>query len=396
MKILQVVSYYPPAWGYGGPPRVMYELARRHVRNGHQVTVYTTDAHDADRRAPAPRASLEGIDVHYFPNVSNRLAWRTKKFLPRRARSALMRDVRSFDVAHIVDSRGWMVLHGYRAARRQGVPYVLSPFGSLGGSPGFRGLVKRAYDAMWVRPMVRCASAMLAQTDHEASVFREFGATEQQIAQLPLGFDEQEYTDLPPRGAFRRANGFTESDRVVLFIGRIHATQGLDFLVRCVATLYRRDPSWRLVIIGVDNGARPAVEDAARAQGIATRLTFVGPLYGRQRFDAMVDADVFSITSSIYEETSQASIEAAAAGLPLVVTEQADVPFLDGSGGGYVVPRTEEAVVRALAEVVRDRAHARRMGERARALMLERFTWDAVARRLEDVLALAVEHTPCG
>ena len=40
MHIAFVIPYFYPAWQYGGPPRVAYELARELVRREHKVTVF--------------------------------------------------------------------------------------------------------------------------------------------------------------------------------------------------------------------------------------------------------------------------------------------------------------------------------------------------------------------
>jgi len=47
MKILLVVRCYEPAWAYGDPPRLVFELARQLAQHSHDVTVCTTDALDA-------------------------------------------------------------------------------------------------------------------------------------------------------------------------------------------------------------------------------------------------------------------------------------------------------------------------------------------------------------
>ena len=47
MRILQVVPSYPPAYSFGGPPQVMFDLGKELVRRGHSVSVYTTDVVDA-------------------------------------------------------------------------------------------------------------------------------------------------------------------------------------------------------------------------------------------------------------------------------------------------------------------------------------------------------------
>ena len=61
MRVLQVVPYYAPAWAFGGPPKVMWEEARHLSALGHDVSVITTDAYDAQGRSPAPRQADEDV-----------------------------------------------------------------------------------------------------------------------------------------------------------------------------------------------------------------------------------------------------------------------------------------------------------------------------------------------
>jgi len=50
MRILQVASYFPPAYAFGGPVKAAYQISRELVKRGHEVVVYTTDAKDFDLR----------------------------------------------------------------------------------------------------------------------------------------------------------------------------------------------------------------------------------------------------------------------------------------------------------------------------------------------------------
>ena len=43
MRILHVIEQFKPTWDAGGMARVCYEISKRQVSHGHEVTVYTTD-----------------------------------------------------------------------------------------------------------------------------------------------------------------------------------------------------------------------------------------------------------------------------------------------------------------------------------------------------------------
>src|SRR5256885_6784392 len=189
LRVLQVTSYYAPAWAYGGPPRVMTDFATGLVERGHELTVFTTDALDAEHRARPMREELDGVRVERFPNVSNGLAWRNKKYLPPGLVLATARRISDFDVVHATDTRTLATATAYLAARMAGVPFVLSAHGSLPGSVGLRGAVKSIYDRVLVRPMLEGAALLLAQTGHEERLYRAAGGRKEAVRMLPLPLD---------------------------------------------------------------------------------------------------------------------------------------------------------------------------------------------------------------
>jgi glycosyltransferase involved in cell wall biosynthesis len=386
MRVLQVTSYYAPAWAYGGPPRVMTDFATGLVERGHEVTVFTTDVLDADERARPLRQELDGVRVERFPNLSNSLAWRTKKYLPPGLVLATARRISKFDVVHATDARTLATATAYVAARIAGVPFVLSAHGSLPGSNGVRGAVKGVYDRALVRPMLERAALLLAQTSNEERLYRAAGGRDPAIRLLPLPVDLSAIPDTFEPGFLRERAGFAAGLPLVLFLGRIHYLKGLDILVDAVQPLLEAGEAG-LAVVGRDDGHWEEI--AARHAGLIEdgRLRFVGPLYGIERFHAYADADVFALTPRHWEETSLAALEAGASGTALVLTEQTDIPGLAESGGGIVTTCTPEAVRKALTAVL---PRAAEMGQHARRLIREQHDRDAVVARLEGYLAAAV------
>ncbi|MHB8693439.1 MAG: glycosyltransferase [Solirubrobacteraceae bacterium] len=386
MRVLQVTPYYAPAWAYGGPPRVMSDFATGLAARGHEVTVFTTDVLDAKQRAAPRQQLLDGVRVERFPNLSNTLAWHTKKYLPPGLVLDLARRLRSFDVVHATDARTLPTAVAALAARAAGVPFCLSAHGSLPGSAGVRGAVKRGYDALFVRPMLERAAALFAQTEHETRLYLEAGGRASAVQLLPLPLNLGAVPERFEPGFLHRRAGFAADLPLLLFLGRIHRLKGLDMLLEAAEPILHAGEAG-LAIVGRDDGDWPALAGRFAPLLDSGAVRFVGPLYGAERFDAYADAEVFCLTPRHWEETSVAALEAAATGTPVVVTEQADIPGLADSGGGFVVPLDAAAILAATREAL---ARGAEMGSRAKALVERQHDAASVVERLEGYLLAAM------
>jgi glycosyltransferase involved in cell wall biosynthesis len=377
VRILQVTPYFAPAWAYGGPPRVMRDYAAGLVERGHQVDVFTTDVLDGHDRASPRTETVDGARVRRFPNLSNDLAWRTKKYLPRGLLSALVRSAGSYDVLHVTDTRTYVAASAHLASAAHRRPLAVSAFGSLPRSTGIRGTVKDVYDMGLVRPMLRRSPLLLAQTAHEAELYEELGGHPDAIRLLPLPLDQ---VPAARPGAFRERLGIGSEERLLLFLGRVNRLKGLDVLIESVQPLLGEGTS--LAVVGRDDGQLDELRARFAPLFAADRIRFVGPMYGAERFDAYADADVFCLTPPHWEETSLASLEAAASGTPVVLTEQAEIPGLESAGGGFVVQLDPDAIRQAVESALADS----QMGARARAHVLAQHSRDVVVASLERYL----------
>ena len=381
MRLLQVTPYFAPAWAYGGPPRVMHDLAVGLAARGHRVDVLTTDVLDADHRAEPDHERMSGVSVRRLPNLSNSLAWRKKKYLPRGLVRTLAAEAGDYDAIHVTDVRTYLTASAFLAATARRTPLVISAHGSLPGSAGVRGAVKRAYDLALVRPMLRRASLLLAQTGHEAELYVLFGGRREAVRQLPLPLPPIEVDLDGIRGSFRRALGIDAETALLLFLGRINWLKGLDLLVEAVEPLLVSDTV--LAVVGRDDGELASIRARFGEHLAAGRIRLAGALYGDDRFAAYVDADVFCLTPRHWEETSVAALEAAACGTAIVVTEQSEIPGLAESGGGFVVRLEPESIRVAVARALADPA---KTGAKAREHVLAHHRTQYVVETLERYL----------
>ena len=292
MRILHVAPSFAPAWAYGGVPRCAYELCRALVELGEEVTVWTTDACDATRRLATAAQTIDGIVVHRFPNLSNRLAYHRQLYLPRGMYTHAARHLREFDLVHVHSHRHLLQTVVGRAARRAAVPCVFTGHGTV--PPIERYVpVKRVIDALGARRFLREAAVCIAVANVERAHYVAAGVDPNRVHVIPNGLRLADYAALPTRGAFRAAHQLGDAP-LVLFVGKITPRKGVGVLLHALARLA---PAVHLVVAG--NFMMPAtiLTRLTRELGVTDRVRFVGLLTDEAKLAAYVDADVLAYPS---------------------------------------------------------------------------------------------------
>ena len=392
--VLHVTPYSGGAWAYGGIPRLAHAIARNLAGRGHQVTVCTTDVCDADSRLVAeggtarrfaawpPVQGEDGVTLRVFPNVSNSLAYHQQAFAPIGLASFLKAHARSFDVAHLHACRNLPGVIAARCLREAGVPYVLAPNGTAPNIESRR-LAKRAFDLIMGNGVTRHASRVLAVTDIERRQLLDAGVDAGRIRVVPNPLDLDEFDDTPARGRFRARHRI--DGPLVAFLGKITPRKRVDLLIRAFARLSQTDAT--LVVAGNDMGAAAAAACTARDTGTMARTRFVGLLKGRERLDLLADADVV-VYPSQHEIFGLVPLEALLVGTPVIVSDDSGCGEVIGAtGGGLVVPGSDEALQQGIDTILRHPAFWRAAAGTAAAIVRERFSADAVGAQLEDVYA---------
>jgi glycosyltransferase involved in cell wall biosynthesis len=380
VRILHVTPYFADAWAYGGIPRLAHSLTRGLARRGHQVTVCTTDACDESSRLPALSSrTSDGVELRVFPNLSNHLAYHLQLFLPRGLEHYLRHHAGTFDVAHLHACRNVPGAMAARHLRRAGVPYVIAPNGT---APRIerRLLAKRAFDILAGQGILAGASRILAVSDAERRQLCALDVAPSVIRVIPNPVDLDEFTSPVTRGAFRRRVELP-SGPVVLFLGKLTPRKRLDVLARAFAQL-RHSDAW-LVIAGNDMGAGARTRSIVRALGLETRTVFTGLLRGRERLEALADADVL-VYPSEHEIFGLVPLESLLSGTPVIVADDSGCgEVVRATGGGAVVPLGDaDALARAIEGVLEDPSGWRAAAADARVRVRATYGADIVCAQL--------------
>jgi glycosyltransferase involved in cell wall biosynthesis len=361
-----------------------------------------------------PAATASGVVVRVFPNVSNRLAYQ-QIFVPLGLGEYLKRSAGAFDVAHLHACRNLPGVIAARHLRRAGVPYVLAPNGTALRIE-HRQLAKRVFDIALGRRVLGEAARVLAVSDAERAQLRSIGIAPDAIRLVANPIDLTEFHTPVSRGRFRHAIG--GSGPLVLFLGRITTRKRLDVLVRAFARLLEGPakaghyvPSGsghdgptgvghdvpsaerhhfhsdaRLVIAGNDAGSAGAAARLAESLGVRERIVFTGLLRGRERLEALADADVL-VYPSQDEIFGLVPLEALLCGTPVIVADDSGcAEIVRGVGGGQIVPLGDvEALTRAIDVVLENPAGWRAAADRAAVRVRSTYAPDVVCADLDDV-----------
>src|SRR5713101_5337211 len=226
------------------------------------------------------------------------------------------------------------------------------------------------------------ASAIIATSEQEIKELAAGGITREKIVLRRNGVEAP--SSWPERGAFRAAHGISQEVKLVLYLGRLSEKKSPGLLLQAFASLPERleGKSVRLLFAGPDEESmRTRLGQTAVQLGAGARVQFVGPLFGEAKWSAYRDADVFVLPSQ-NENFGNTAAEAAAAGTPVIVTEQCGIAPLLAEEAGLAVPHDAAAVCAALKRVLGEPEVHKRLAAGC-AKVTSRLGWGEPVREME-------------
>jgi UDP-glucose:(heptosyl)LPS alpha-1,3-glucosyltransferase len=193
------------------------------------------------------------------------------------------------------------------------------------------------------------------------------------IRAIPNGVDRQEFgSDTTARRRVRRQFDLGNGELVAVFVGGDWERKGLGFVIASLP----RAPEWVLLVVGEGDRARYA-SIAADLVG-PNRVHFAGRAGAAGPFYSAADALVLP---TAYEGFPLTSLEAAAAGLPLLITRVNGVEeLLVDEVNGWLIERDPGVIADRLTRLAADPGLRRSMGVAATEAAA-RFGWPQVIDR---------------
>lgn len=241
---------------------------------------------------------------------------------------------------------------------------------------------------LWV---YRHADANIANSEYTLEEMVRLGVRRDSITLIYPGVDTERFRPGLPCDDLPRSIGLQPGGRLILGVGRLVRRKGFDQVIRALPEVAAQgiDAHYALIGIGED---WEYLTQLAREMGVAERVHLLGHVSPEDLPRWYNACDVFVMANrEINGDTEgfgMVFLEAAACAKPAIAGAAGGTgaAVLDGVTGYRVDATRTPAVAEALIRILADPELARRMGSDGLERAKRDFSWDAVARRTEDLL----------
>lgn len=195
------------------------------------------------------------------------------------------------------------------------------------------------------------------------------------------------------RVVIRTGLGISPADWVLGSVGRLCQVKNFTMAIKAVSLLAHEGFPVHLLLVG-DGPERESLQESAVAHQVASRVHLVGRQSNVARYLSAID---IYLNTSWSEGLSQALIEAAAAGLPLIVTDVGDHKAFVGTDPvcGHVIPPGDvSALATKVRQLIQDENERHYYGQMARRRYEQQYSLAKMISTYEELYKQVVSSSP--
>ncbi len=381
MKIAHICPFYTPA--IGGVKQVVEELAKRQVKQGHKVHVYTSDW-DKNKRIAKKEESLDGVQVHrcrHILKVANFVTiWPSVFF------KLLKQDI---DIIHThVFGHPHFVLAAL-AAKIKKIPHIHTTHcpwtDSFRSSIGRKGLyISYNFFSKWA---LKSADKIIAITPWELDFIKKYGGTEQKIKVLPNGMSDIFLKKIKDND-FKKRHKI--KNRLVLFFGRLNITKSPDKFVQIAKLILKERNDTTFVICGPDEGMKQKVEQLI---GDEKRIILLPETRDREEITKIYQSADIYVLPSYREGLPLTLFEAMACGLPIIASPVNGVPYeIKQPENGFLVEhKNTEGFKQRIIQLLDDEKLRKKISEN-NLKKAKQYNWNEIYKRTMNLYKEALKN----
>ena len=374
MKIAQIVCTFPPY--KGGIGNVAHDFSKMLSETGNDVTIFTPDYNRAHCEEKCPEQTSAGKIIRLRPW----LQYGHGAFLPQ-----LLFKLPDFDIVYLhypffgTAEVVWLAKLLFGKKFKLIIQFqmnvdnysFLSKILSLPAKIIRNSLFKRA-------DMITCTGSDYVKNSDIANIYKKYP---EKFKEIPFGIDTNRFTPSSEKKDKKTKN--------ILFVGgldKAHYFKGIDILLKAVSELGIRN--YELGIVG-DGDLKLQYEKQAKKLDITDKVKFLGKVSDEELPRTYRQADLFVLPSINKNEAfGLVLLEAMASGVPVIASNLPGVRtvFENGKQGLLCNPGDVNDLKNKIEEILSDEKKRVEMGQEARKLALEKYSWEKISKRLNDII----------
>ena len=361
MKIAILIPMFLPKH-CGGVEVATYDIAARLAARGHELHVITlwdrglskesTEQGFLVRRVKMPRIKLFGVIIFWL-----KIFFLLKKICP--------------DMVHVQSIT--ISMPAYLAWKFLRKPYLVCGHGFDVYS---RWRLKNFISKLALKN-ARCVVALTESM--KTSMQRIWN---RKISVIPNGIDLELFSVSVGKEAVRKELGLALNDKVIIFAGFLRPVKGVEILLEAMNIIAEKDSGIKLIIVG--GGRVDYFKRKAKSLNLENQVIFTGELSRKRVFSYLSASDLF-VLPSFSEGFSIVSLEAMAAGLPVIATKVGVLPELieEGVNGFLVATNNPVEIANKALKLLTDEGSMSEISENNRT-KAKNYNWSGIIKKLEE------------
>ena len=390
MKILMLTWEYPPRI-VGGIARVVHDLSKRLIKDGHEVTVITY----RDGNVPEYEND-KGVEVYrvdnYMIHPNNFIDWIMQLNFNMIAKATeVINKEGGFDVIHAHD---WLVTYAAKSLKQSfNLPMVATIHATEAGrNSGIHDDTQRYInDTEWL--LTYEATEVIVNSNYmKGHVQGLFGLPFDKISVIPNGINLNNFTGIERDYDFRRKFAM-DNEKIILYVGRLVYEKGVQHLISAMPKILDHYHDSKLVIAG-KGGMLDELKAQVDSMGLSNKVYFTGYLNQKEVQKMYKCADV-AVFPSTYEPFGIVALEAMLAGIPTVVSDIGGLNEIveHGVNGMKSYAGNPNSIADSVLSLLFDQQLAMNVTKNAKNKVKNEFNWQKIAQDTHYIYELAISKT---
>ena len=171
----------------------------------------------------------------------------------------------------------------------------------------------------------------------------------------------------------------------ILFTGSFEIRKGAEYILKSIIALNQRGLDYQLVVVGtVTQLLINKYADNLK------NIKFIGHVPQDELKAYLSDADVY-LFPSLGEGCASSAMEAMAAGLPIIATEESGLPIVHDRNGIVIPAKDDESIISALIQLDSDQKLRETLGKNAATTISKQYTWSKYANSVSNIYSQLLE-----